>query len=113
MTPQALSSRPEERLRNTVSMLCWALASVLLFLSLIHIYLAEGILCRGLDTFCGDWAYALSRMEACHCIYLDTFVHGGFDQPLKTLVNVTARQLSVWGGSTQLDVYKRQDQLRS
>lgn len=65
-------------------------------------YLAEGTLCRGLDTFCGDWAYALSRMESCHCIYLDTFVHGGFDQPLKTLINVTARQLSVWGGSTQL-----------
>ena len=36
MTPQALSSCPEERLRNTVSMLCWALASVLLFRGLFQ-----------------------------------------------------------------------------
>lgn len=64
-------------------------------------YLAEGVLCRGLDTFSEDWAYALSKFEH-RVIYLDTFARGSYEIPLKSLQNLTARQLSVWGGSTQL-----------
>ncbi len=65
-------------------------------------YLAEGILCRDLDTFSADWGYTLSQFEAMGVIYMDTFVRGGYDTPVRTLLNFTVRQLSVWGGSTQL-----------
>ncbi|HEX3039684.1 MAG TPA: transcription-repair coupling factor [Caproiciproducens sp.] len=64
-------------------------------------YLADGTLCRGLDTFSGDWAYALERFGR-GAVYLDTFVRGSYDTPIRTLQNITVRQLSVWGGSTQL-----------
>nr|WP_319489462.1 transcription-repair coupling factor [uncultured Caproiciproducens sp.] len=64
--------------------------------------LAEGTLCRGLDTFSGDWPYALDLFERRGAVYLDTFVRGSYETPVRTLINLTARQLSVWGGSTQL-----------
>lgn len=64
-------------------------------------YLEEGVLCRGLDTYSADWTYALSQFER-GAVYLDTFARGSYDTPIHTLVGVTARQLSVWGGSTQL-----------
>lgn len=65
-------------------------------------YLTDGTLCRGLDTFSEDWSYALSKFEAMGAVYLDTFVRGSYDTPVRTLSNFTVRQLSVWGGSTQL-----------
>ncbi len=65
-------------------------------------YLAEGVLCRGLDCYSGDWAYTQQQMEQRGVIYLDTFAHSGYPTPLREIVNVTARQLSVWGGSTEL-----------
>ncbi|MGX8701250.1 transcription-repair coupling factor [Caproiciproducens sp.] len=64
--------------------------------------LQEGTLCRGLDTFSGDWPYALELCERRGAIYLDTFVRGSYETPVRTLIGMTARQLSVWGGSTQL-----------
>lgn len=64
--------------------------------------LADGTLCRGLDTFSGDWAYALEHFSSRGAIYMDTFVRGSYDTPVQTLLNVTVRQLSVWGGSMQL-----------
>ncbi len=68
----------------------------------IREYLSEGVLCRGLDTYSGDWQYALSEFERLGAVYLDTFVRSSYDTPLRTLQNVTARQLSVWGGSLPL-----------
>jgi transcription-repair coupling factor (superfamily II helicase) len=65
-------------------------------------FLAEGTLCRGLDTFSGDWVYALDQFERGGAVYMDTFVRGSYDTPIRTLLNLTVRQLSVWGGSTQL-----------
>ncbi len=65
-------------------------------------YLADGTLCRTLDTYSRTWADALSVFEKAGAVYLDTFVHGSYETPLRTLVNLTARQLSVWGGSAQL-----------
>lgn len=65
-------------------------------------YFTDGILCRGLDTYSGDLAFWQQRMEGRLCIYLDTFVRGSYDTPLSSLINFTARQLSVWGGSFQL-----------
>lgn len=65
-------------------------------------FFTEGILCRGLDAYSGDMAYWQRQTEGRPCIYLDTFVRGSYDTPLHTLINFTARQLSVWGGSFQL-----------
>ena len=65
-------------------------------------YLADGTLCRTLDTYSRDWTYALSQYEKAGAVYLDTFVHGGYETPVRTLLNLTARQRSVWGGSLEL-----------
>ena len=64
--------------------------------------LADGTLCRGLDSYSGDWSSALSVFERAGAVYLDAFVHGGYETPVRALVGVTARQLSAWGGSIQL-----------
>ncbi len=84
-------SKSKERIRSTL----WQWGED------IKEYLSDGTLCRGLDTFSGDWAYALERMEH-GAVYMDTFVRGSYDTPVQTLLNITVRQLSVWGGSTQL-----------
>lgn len=65
-------------------------------------YLSEGILSKGLDTYSGDWEYALNEFNSHNLLFMDTFVHGGYDLPIKTIINFTARQLSVWGGSIKL-----------
>jgi transcription-repair coupling factor (superfamily II helicase) len=64
--------------------------------------LADGTLCRGLDSYSGDWADALSAFERFGAIYLDAFVHGGYETPVRSLIGMSARQLSAWGGSIQL-----------
>ena len=65
-------------------------------------YLEEGVLCKGLDIHAGDWAYAQTECARRRTVYLDAFVRGSYDAPLHALVNFTARQLSVWGGSVAL-----------
>lgn len=65
-------------------------------------YLEEGVLCRGLDTYSGDWVSVLDQFAQRGVVYLDTFARGSYETPLRTLVNLNVRQLSVWGGSTQL-----------
>ena len=65
-------------------------------------YLSEGVLCRGLDTYSGAWALAVSQFERLGCVYLDVFAHSGYDTPIRTLLSLNVRQTSVWGGSTQL-----------
>ena len=65
-------------------------------------YLEEGVLCRGLDTYSGDWIYMQSQLEKRSTVCLETFVRGTYEIPVRTLLNITARQLSVWGGSITL-----------
>lgn len=65
-------------------------------------YLEEGILCKGLDVFSGDYIYVQKQLERRDCVYLDTFVRGSYDTPLSSLISLNARQLSVWGGGMQL-----------
>ena len=64
--------------------------------------LADGSLCRPLDSYSRDWSDALGVFEKHGAVYLDAFVHGGYDTPVRTVLNMTARQLSAWGGSMQL-----------
>lgn len=65
-------------------------------------YLEEGVLCRGLDTYSGDWIYIQSQLEKRSTVCLEAFVRGTYEVPVRTLLNITARQLSVWGGSIVL-----------
>lgn len=65
-------------------------------------YLAEGILCKGLDRYSEDWEYALAKSQALPTLFLDIFARGSYEVPTKTLINMTVRQLPVWGGGTQL-----------
>ena len=64
--------------------------------------LADGSLCRGLDCYSREWSDALSVFEKRGAVYLDAFVHGGYETPVRGVLNLTARQLSAWGGSIQL-----------
>lgn len=63
--------------------------------------LEEGVLCRGLTEFSGDWTELLSHAEK-KGIYLDTFARGTSETPIRETAAFTARQLSPWGGSMQL-----------
>lgn len=65
-------------------------------------YLAEGLLCKGLDQYCQDWEYALGKAEETPALFLDLFARGSYEIPTKTLVNMTAKQLSPWGGGVEL-----------
>lgn len=65
-------------------------------------YLSHGILCRGLDTYSGDWQYALEQFQNRGAIYLDSFARGSYETPVRALQNMNARQSSVWSGSMQL-----------
>ncbi len=65
-------------------------------------YLAEGVLCKGLDKYSEDWEYALSKAEKIPSVFLDLFARGSYEIPTGTLVNMTARQISVWSGGVGL-----------
>lgn len=86
------SNRLKERLRTAQSQ--WA--------EDLKGYLAEGVLCRGLDKYAEDWEYALACSEKAPTLFLDLFARGSYEVPTKTLINMNVRQLSVWGGGIQL-----------
>ncbi len=65
-------------------------------------YLAEGVLCKGLDTYSETWEYALACSQRTPSLFLDLFARGSYEVPTGTLLNMTARQLPVWGGGIQL-----------
>ena len=65
-------------------------------------YLSDGTLCKGLDKYSEDWVYVLKKAEEIPSLHTDTFARGTYEIPTKTLVNMTAKQLSSWGGSTQI-----------
>ena len=62
-------------------------------------YLSEGILCKGLDRFTGDWTDELTELANHNTVFIDNFARGSCELPLKELVNFNARQLSAWSGS--------------
>ncbi|MGN0564289.1 MAG: transcription-repair coupling factor [Candidatus Heritagella sp.] len=68
----------------------------------LRAYLEEGVLCRGLDRYSQDWEDLLGHLQENRTLYLDTFLHGSYDTPVRLAVSASVRQLSCWGGSTQL-----------
>lgn len=65
-------------------------------------YLAEGVLCKGLEFFSESWEYALSKSQNTPSLFLDIFARGSYEVPTRTLINMNVRQLPVWSGGTQL-----------
>ncbi len=65
-------------------------------------YLAEGVLCKGLDQYSETWEYALARSQQIPSLFLDLFARGSYEVPTRTLLNLTVRQLPVWNGGMQL-----------
>ncbi|MCH5352558.1 MAG: transcription-repair coupling factor [Acutalibacter sp.] len=65
-------------------------------------FLEDGILCKGLDLYTENWEYALQKSEEIPTLFLDIFARGSYEVPTKTLINMTVRQLPVWGGGIQL-----------
>ncbi|MDD2418350.1 MAG: transcription-repair coupling factor [Oscillospiraceae bacterium] len=64
--------------------------------------LAEGQLCRGLTDFALDAVGVRTILENRGSILLDTFARSGQDIYLKSLYNISARQLPVWSGGLDL-----------
>lgn len=62
-------------------------------------YLAEGILCKGLDSFTGDWTSELAEFSKRRTIFIDNFTRGSCELTLRELINFNFRQLSAWSGS--------------
>ena len=67
-------------------------------------YLAEGVLCKGLDLYSQDWEYALEYASKASALFLDVFARGSYEVPVKALLNMTAKQLSVWGAARSCSV---------
>ena len=65
-------------------------------------YRKEGILCKGLDHFMGEWSDHLSCLSERDTVFIDNFARGNCELPLRELVNFTAKQLSLWGGSVNV-----------
>lgn len=65
-------------------------------------YKKEGVLCKGLDTFCREWDYELEALSSRDTVFIDNFARGSCELPLRELVNFTAKQLSLWSGSMSL-----------
>lgn len=64
--------------------------------------LEDGILCKGLSNYTESWETALMTASDKPSIFMDTFARGTYEIPTRSIVNVTAKQLSVWGGSMQV-----------
>ena len=65
----------------------------------IKLLFEDGILCKGLDSFCLPFSSVIGLYERLGAIYLDNFARGSFDTPVKDLVTFNVRQLSAWDGS--------------
>lgn len=65
-------------------------------------YFASGTLCRGFDTYSLDKSTLWDFFAQGTTIFMDNFTHGSFELPIKEMVNFTAKQLSLWGGSVKV-----------
>lgn len=64
--------------------------------------LEAGELCRGLDRYLLSWSEFCEAFERRGGVLMDTFARTGTEIRVRELINVTARQLPVWSGGTDL-----------
>ncbi len=68
----------------------------------IRILFEDHELCAGLDTFTAALPAIQAQAQRGCCLYFDTFARTSGDLRLKTLINITAFQLSPWGGELKM-----------
>ncbi|MCO7137094.1 transcription-repair coupling factor [[Clostridium] leptum] len=64
--------------------------------------LEEGILCKGITEFSLPGEQMPGIYEQYRAVYLDAFTRAGYETPLRHLISVNTRQLSVWAGGLDL-----------
>lgn len=62
-------------------------------------YFAEGILCKGFDTFSMNYKDFVEHIKSLTTIFLDNFTSGHFDLPLNDIVTFNIKQIPLWNGS--------------
>ncbi|MCH5202856.1 MAG: DEAD/DEAH box helicase, partial [Oscillospiraceae bacterium] len=62
-------------------------------------YFAEGILCKGFDTFSMNYKDFIENIKPLTTIFLDNFTSGHFDLPLNDIVTFNIKQIPLWNGS--------------
>ncbi len=61
---------------------------------------ADGVLCRGFETYSLDFTAAMNRLLDCPTVFLDTFSHSTYNTPLSAAVTFNARQTAPWSGQS-------------
>lgn len=68
----------------------------------LKVLFEDGELCKGLDSFCEDFAPTQQRFEDFRTIYLDTFARGNSDLRYKTILSVNPIQTSNFSGELKV-----------
>jgi len=61
---------------------------------------ADGVLCRGFETYALDFVSCMNDLLGRPAVFLDTFSHSSYDTEISALVNINARQTSPWTGQS-------------
>ncbi len=61
---------------------------------------ADGVLCRGFETYHLDFGTATDRLLDGAAVFLDTFSHSSYNTPLAAAVSINARQTAPWSGQS-------------
>ncbi len=77
-------------------------SAVNLLLEEIKELFEDGVLCKGLDSYCIDFKKLVGIFETKGAVYLDNFTRGSFDTPVKDLITFNCSQGSGWDGSYRL-----------
>ncbi len=62
-------------------------------------YFAEGVLCRGFDTYSLSYNDMLEVLKPSGVIYLDNFTHGSHELPISDIISFSAKQLPSLSGT--------------
>lgn len=65
-------------------------------------YFADGILCRGFETYFESYSEVMVQISKKPTIFLDNFIQSGFDIPVKDIITFSAKQMSPWNGSLSI-----------
>ncbi len=84
------SSRIKERLRTLALQIDEQVADLI----------KENKLHRDFCSFYIPYDRIIAELTELDTVWLDTFMRGSYDTPIKTAVSFTAKRLSVWGGAT-------------
>lgn len=76
-------------------------SSLALWREELEIYISDGTLCEGFDTYSHDIIYLLDKLSSLHYVYMDTFIHGSYGVQPKEIINFNAYKLPMWQGGIE------------